>query len=223
MPNRYIRESAIESERVNALSWHGEVFYRRLLNRVDDFGRYSANESLLRASIFPLQVDKVSTKDVTRLLKECQQVGLLFAYEVENKRFLVINQWEKGRAKKSLYPSPPANICEHMKTHVYTCKHMSTDVPDSDSDSDTDTEREGAPKSKKGKPESPDQVKAFASENSLPVHLADSYWDHFESNGWKVGGRSAMKSWQAAFRNWCRREPGFSGKPQQSTLELPKL
>ena len=59
MPNRYIREAAIESEGVNALSWQGEVFFRRLLNRVDDFGRFTASLALLRANIFPLQLDKV--------------------------------------------------------------------------------------------------------------------------------------------------------------------
>ena len=37
-----------------------------------------------------------------------------------------------------------------------------------------------------------------------PVNAAETFYDHFESNGWKVGGRSAMKDWQAAARKWVR-------------------
>jgi len=141
MPNRYVRESAIESERVNQLSWQGEVFFRRLINRVDDFGRLGANPQLLRASIFPLQIDKVSVEDVTQLIKECHDCHLLATYQGgDGKAYLVLAQWEKGRAKASRYPSPPDEIVQQMQTHVYTCLHTSADTPDSDSDSDSDTD-----------------------------------------------------------------------------------
>lgn len=138
MPNRYIRESAIESERVNALSWQGEVFYRRLLNRADDFGRYTANPALLRASLFPLQLDKVSDRDVNRLLEEAEGCGLLATYGVGGKRYLVIARWEKGRAKESKYPPPPPDVCERLQTYVYRPRQTHADAPDSDTDSDSD-------------------------------------------------------------------------------------
>lgn len=34
----------------------------------------------------------------------------------------------------------------------------------------------------------------------------DEFYDHFEANGWKVGGTTPMKDWRAAARNWARRE-----------------
>lgn len=144
MPNRYIRESAIESEAVNRLSWQGEVFYRRLLNRADDFGRFTANLALLRASLFPLQLDKVSDKDVSRLLKEAEESGLLATYGVDGKAYLVIAKWEQGRAKESRYPQPPDDVCKRLQTYVYTCKHTSAYVPDSDSDTDSDSDSDNA-------------------------------------------------------------------------------
>jgi hypothetical protein len=140
MPNRYIREDAIESEALNSVSWQAEVFYRRLLNRVDDFGRFTANRSLLRASIFPLQLDKVRDSDMPRLLAECEKAGLLFVYSADSKTWLVVNKWEKGRAATSKVPPPPVHICERMKTFVYGCSQIQTDAPDSDTDSDTDTD-----------------------------------------------------------------------------------
>jgi len=140
MPNRYIREAAIESEGINSLSWIGEVFFRRLLNRVDDFGRYSANPALIRARLFPLQLAKVREAEISRLLAQCEKAGLLFAYSVNSKAYLIINRWEKGRAKRSVYPEPPPDICKHMLTYVFTSKQMLSYVPDSDSDSDSDAD-----------------------------------------------------------------------------------
>jgi hypothetical protein len=140
MPNRYIREAAIESEPVNSLSWKAEVFYRRLMNRVDDFGRFDANPALLRASIFPLQLKRVSDSDMPRLLAECEKAGLLYVYAAVSKSFLVLNKWEPGRAKHSYYPEPPANVLKKMSEFVYIGKHRSADVPDPDTDSDTDSD-----------------------------------------------------------------------------------
>ena len=46
---------------------------------------------------------------------------------------------------------------------------------------------------------------------------AEKFFDYFQSNGWRVGGRAAMKDWRAAARNWVRRviksEP--AQKPQK--------
>lgn len=39
---------------------------------------------------------------------------------------------------------------------------------------------------------------------------AESFHDHFTSNGWRVGGRTPMKDFRAAARQWMRRNPGFS-------------
>ena len=56
------------------------------------------------------------------------------------------------------------------------------------------------------------EVEAYAYEIGLPPGEADKFVDHFEANGWKVGGKTPMKSWKAAMRNWQRRLPEFSGK-----------
>jgi hypothetical protein len=46
---------------------------------------------------------------------------------------------------------------------------------------------------------------------------AEKFFNHFESNGWLVGGKSKMKNWQAAARNWILNSEKFaqskSGKP----------
>ena len=145
MPNRYVRASAIESEAVNALSPSAEVFYRRLINRADDFGRYTANPAILRASLFPLQLDRISEKAIASMLGDCINTGLVFVYEAGGKKLLVMNKWEQGRAKQSEYAEPPPDICEQMKTYVYGCKHMHpTPTPTPTPTPITDTDK-GAP------------------------------------------------------------------------------
>lgn len=138
MPNRYVREDAIESEAVNRLGWQAEVFWRRLINRVDDFGRLTANRELLRASIFPLHLNKVSGAEIGKLLLECEHAGLLSTWKGEDgKEYLAMHKWEKGRAKESKYPEPPVAIRERLQTYVYKCAHPPAVVPDSDSAPDT--------------------------------------------------------------------------------------
>lgn len=133
MPNRYVRESAIESETVDRLSWAGEVFWRRLINKVDDFGRFTANPELLRAALFPLRLNKVSAADIGKMILECEQSGLISTWKGEDgKAYLVMHKWERGRAKESRYPKPP--------TDANICFHVSANVPDSDADSDNDTD-----------------------------------------------------------------------------------
>jgi hypothetical protein len=71
----------------------------------------------------------------------------------------------------------------------------------------------------RGKPESRSDVDAYAAEIGMSKADVDSWFDHFEANGWKVGGKAAMKDWQAALRNGQRRAPSFSAtkpKPRAS-------
>lgn len=71
------------------------------------------------------------------------------------------------------------------------------------------------PKSTKKKFEKPtiEQITEYAKEAKLVNVDPNAFFDHFESNGWKVSGISPMKDWKAAMRNWNRRALSFnSGK-----------
>ena len=59
MPNRILREGILDSDRVNKLSWGAEVFYRRLMSVVDDFGRFDARIDLLKSKLYPLNKMKI--------------------------------------------------------------------------------------------------------------------------------------------------------------------
>ena len=55
-----------------------------------------------------------------------------------------------------------------------------------------------------------DEWTAYAKqmENPLTENQALGAWDHYESNGWKVG-KVGMSDWQATLRGWGRRQKKF--------------
>jgi hypothetical protein len=66
------------------------------------------------------------------------------------------------------------------------------------------TSREGrTPKTKFQKPTA-EQVQAYAAELNQPRFDAGKFCDHYESNGWRVGGKASMKCWRASVRQWLR-------------------
>jgi hypothetical protein len=61
------------------------------------------------------------------------------------------------------------------------------------------------------RPKDLEEVKTYFSEIGRQ-NEAEKFFDYFSSNGWKVGGRSPMKDWKAAARNWCRRSGDMNKK-----------
>lgn len=107
MPNRILREGILSSERVDQLTCPEEVFYRRLMSVVDDFGRFSGNPKLLRAALYPLRLDKVSDAEIEKCLAATVKARLVNSYVVGGTRFIEIIDFRQTlRAMKSKYPSP---------------------------------------------------------------------------------------------------------------------
>lgn len=107
MPNRIVRDAILTSERVCSLGWPDEVFYRRLMSIVDDYGRHEANPQLLRSKCYPLQTDAVRVADITRWMAACQKAGLVVLYEVQGKQYLELSNFGQQQRSASKCPQPP--------------------------------------------------------------------------------------------------------------------
>lgn len=69
-------------------------------------------------------------------------------------------------------------------------------------------------------------VLVYAKEIGLSELEAQKFYDFFTSNGWKVGGRAAMRDWKAALRNWSRNQNNGSRsvqRPKERAPVYPKL
>ena len=63
----------------------------------------------------------------------------------------------------------------------------------------------------------------FKEKNNSEIE-AQKFYNHFQSNGWLVGGKSKMKDWRAAARNWMLNANKFQPKsntPQPNHLHTP--
>lgn len=77
------------------------------------------------------------------------------------------------------------------------------------------------------KPKIPPEQSAVADffrEMGYPLLEAQKFFNHFQSNGWRVGGKAPMRDWQAAARNWIINCQSFTKTPtqQQLNLSIPK-
>jgi len=85
----------------------------------------------------------------------------------------------------------------------------------------------GAPAPKSSKVKQPmlrptlAEVQAYAAEqfpDSADAQTeATAFGDHYDSNGWRVSGKTLMADWRAAFRNWMRRRPQFQATSRPGT------
>ncbi len=59
------------------------------------------------------------------------------------------------------------------------------------------------------------QVKEYFVSQKSPAIEASKFYNYFQSNGWLVGGRTKMKDWQAAARNWLLNAKKFANNKQE--------
>jgi hypothetical protein len=120
-----------------------------------------------------------------------------------------INGKRGGRPKKPLlFEENPENPLLFSETQKSLNKNKNKNKKENKNDNDANIEREStratfvAP--------SLAEVVAFAETEGIgSVKAPQDFHDYYTSNGWKVGGRGAMKDWRAAFRRWTRNEKTF--------------
>lgn len=113
---------------------------------------------------------------------------------------------------RTLYWSASPAVVDSAKSH-----NAVSEIARSDSAKSHDvqqiTTRDKERRSPKNKFEKPNVVEIGEymkslkpnSRTSWAMSEADKFFDHFESNGWKIGGKAPMKDWKAATRNWVKR------------------
>ena len=117
MPNRIVRDGILTSERVNSLSLEAELFYRRVMSIVDDYGRFDGRASIIRAQCYPLRIAEVSEQDVAGWLNEVINANLVLRYECDAKPFIELTDFrQRTRAKASKWPTPDGHMTVMCQT-----------------------------------------------------------------------------------------------------------
>lgn len=214
MPTRLIRDGILTSERVNALSERGELFYRRLLNVADDYGRFSANLTLLRSTCYPLKVDSVKEDSIKKHLAEAVDAGLIVLYTVGAKEYLEIQDFGQRIQSKSKHPGPldspdlpvspgvqPESTVENGDPPGKTALvggvvgveggggKRARDPAGARLPADFDPGEEG---------------RQYARKHGLnPDAVMEAFRDYWTA---APGSRGRKSDWQATWRTWCRKD-----------------
>lgn len=150
MPARLLREGILDSDAVNELTAVEEVFYRRLMSAVDDFGRFDARPAVLRSRLYPLK-PTIRDTDISQWIAACVKNGLIAVYEVGGKQYILFHKLGSPRAKSSKYPAPPPEL-ERTRADESGCAQVLSDAPYSGSSTGTSAGAGAAPKNGRAPP-----------------------------------------------------------------------
>lgn len=228
MPTRLLREGILSSDRVDQLDYGAEVFYRRLMSKVDDYGLYDARIAILRATLYPLRVDRVREADISRWIAACEKAGLIALYQRDGKPFLQMMDTRWSARSEAKFPVPG----EQLKTAVNGCEQRLTGVPvvvvEDVVEDEVGDAGDNAPRGRRKKkpqliplPESfgiSDRVRKWAAErghDKLRQRL-----EHFVSYAKRCG--KCYADWDEAFMTAIREDWAKLGPrgPDQSGMEI---
>lgn len=137
MPNRLIKSSIHDSEKVNQMTDFQFRVWVNLITYVDDYGRGDARPAIIKGNCFPLR-ERLTTKDIEAALKALADIGCVSLYEVDGKPYLCLPNWESHqnvRNKKSRYPAPTASESEkeadsaRLQAIEINCNQLNANVP----------------------------------------------------------------------------------------------
>lgn len=214
MPNRMLRDWT-NSYKVDTISIQAELFFVRLIMKVDDYGCFYADHRLLKANLFPLRIDKIREADIPRWIAECEKAGLIVLYESSNKQYLQILDFRQRLDRaKSKFPLPIDNKPVNESREV---------VNESPPEVEREVEQKGKEREQPAhehdlkesnlyrKPNIPtkNQVLEAITAAGGTKEMAKSFWLKHEATGWYTNG-SPIKSYAAMAQrfvaNWQGKE-----------------
>ena len=240
MPNRILKESICTSDNIDQLSPFAEIAFYRLMVNCDDYGRMDARTKILKSRLFPLK--DASESDIKSWLKELSEADLITLYEVDGRPYLQMKTWEKHqqvRAKRSKYPSPDVNMCEHLQADNSTCNQLIADDSkssrnpiQSESESESESISESISESssnhlrvvkplKRFIPPTVDEVQAYCDQRSSWLIDPQAFIDYYEARGWMLNKNRKMVDWKAAVRTWEHNERERQEKERHQYEDLP--
>ncbi len=198
MPNRIIKDSIHESEKVNAMTDFQFRLWISLITYVDDYGRGDARPSIIKGNCFPLR-DRLTNKDIDAGLAGLAGIGCIVLYEVDGRPYLYFPNWEQHqtiRNKRSRFPEPPPSEsnCVQLKSNASLIQSNPNTNPNPNPREYT-----------RFAPPSREEAEAYCREKRIGINL-DTWFAFYEQNGWKVG-KNQMKDWKASLRYWASKEP----------------
>jgi len=216
LPNRIIKESFRFSEKINRLTDFQFRLWVSLITYVDDYGRGDARPAIIRGACFPLR-ERLSNADLDAALNALAGTGCVELYQVDGRPYLCFPNWQshqRVRNSRQIFPSPeqgesgspprPAATCGDLPRPAATCRDLRPESNPIRIQSESESESKGDARAARFTPPTVEAVASYCLERKNRVN-AQRFVDFYASKGWMVG-KSPMKDWKAAVRNWERED-----------------
>jgi hypothetical protein len=217
-----LRDEIMQASKIRSKST-----YHRCIRELDSYGyvKYYPSKNAMTGSRIRIVIFKKKDSPKFELQQGHQNGHPDGTAEFENEFLNPINELPSGTAcAKNGLPTEPFN------KHINIYKHInlfSAENKFSAAQSDKKNEKIVSKSEKKEgvlvskfTPPNLEEITAYFREKSAPEIEAQKFFNYFESNGWKIGGRSPMKKWKAAANNWILNAEKFNPKVQTSNLHL---
>ena len=156
MPNRIIKESAFESDRISRLSDFEFRLWVGLIVSADDAGRGDARPAIIKGHVFPLR-ERVTIKDIDAALHALAAAGCVSLYTVGGKPYYEFPNWSKHQRVRDVKPKfpPPdeadeqsAAVCGELRRTAANCGLESESNPNTNTNTKdicAEPQRDSAP------------------------------------------------------------------------------
>ena len=239
MPSRILREGINSSARILALSPMAELFYRRLMTVVDDYGRFYAAPSTIRGACWPTCPNRATERQIAGWLEECCQGSrpLIEVYEVDGAQYLEMSGFDQKKRFKSKYPDRlavtlPAQYVHDtvaIPSHDDRNVNVSTPVVLRISNCVSRIAESSTASTKKQPTKFP--YESLHEAQDWEQHASEKYgWpkgrvvrefercrNHYEATG------KRMVDWLATWRNWCLKGEEMNPSNPHIPEPLPKI
>ena len=176
--------------------------------------KLAAQEKPINTEVLTAQL-KVG-KHLDKISQYCETLGILCSNNGETFSKQLMNFAEKYRIKNEKNKEKIKQWREkqadtkNVTSYETVRNHPKVKESKVKENKDSIIEADEPPASPKFKKPTIDEIKQYITEKKYSID-AESFFNYYESNGWKVG-KNPMKNWPAAVSNWNKRE-----NPKQPT------
>jgi len=207
---RTIKPEFWQDEDLAGVSAEANLLAIGLLNQADDEGYFKANPKLIQAAVFPLRDLSVN---IHGIISELSNIGYItLKTGSDGKQYGHVTNFEKhqkinrpsGSKIRALMEFTECSVSVHDKNCL---------------EQGTGNREQGV--GKRFKKPTINELATYLSNKNIPApeQLATKFYNHYESNGWKVG-KNKMQSWPHALARWT---DDHSAKHQAAPAKTPKV
>lgn len=192
----YVAENFTEDERLTP--WHISLYYA--LFHSWNCSRFQNPLSINRREM--MQAAKIgSVNTYTKALRQLHQWGYI--------EYFPSRSALKGSIVHMLIFDTSDDTTADTSTEIQLIQQVRPSTNDRNNKKQNKPTKEKSDK-RNFSPPLIDEVQSYFEQQNAPPRQALQFFDHFTSNGWLIGGKTKMKDWQAAARNWIRRSDHFT-------------